>query len=177
MGSVSTGDERGVPPAAEIPIHRRLLPVLLPLLVNYPFTIYDGQIYDMVDAIRPFDQYTYRPYVVAVTLIGSMLLPVISMDGYGRWVIEERRRLDRWSAWRLGALVLAAVAVFVQCELAWEWTFHGFSGWWSLARLFGQVVGPAVGLLVPIVTLAIAVRWAIVRGRNALELRRSGTQP
>ncbi|HVG44056.1 MAG TPA: hypothetical protein VM890_04975 [Longimicrobium sp.] len=160
-------------PAVEIPIHRRLLPVLLPLLVNYPFTTYRGRLWELVEAIRPFDQYTYRPYVVLVTWIGSMLLPLVSIDGYARWVIGERRRIGEWSAWRLAALVLAAVAVVAQCQLSAEWTVESsLTRWWSLTLLFAAIGSPVVALLVSIVTLAIAARWALVRGRGAFQARR-----
>lgn len=157
--------------AADVSIRDRLLPILLPLLVNYPFWATSGLRFELFDAVVGFDRYNYRPYVVVMTSIGSVLLPGLSIRGYARWVIGERR-MDRWTATRLAALVAATLAVMAQCSLSTGWTVESpLMRWWSLLLLFGVIIWPVVGLLAPVVTAVYVGRWAFIRLRRAPALR------
>jgi hypothetical protein len=157
--------------ASAVSIRDRLLPILLPLLVNYPFWATRGLRSGLFDAVVGFDQYTYRPYVVVMTSIGSVLLPGLSIYGYARWVVGERQ-VDRWTATRLAALVLATLAVMAQCSLSTGWTVESpLTRWWSLPLLFGVIIWPAVGLLAAVVTAVYVGRWAFIHLRRTLAQR------
>jgi len=166
VNTISPRDSAASPANEPESTGRRLVSVLAPLVLNYPFTVKSGRVQDLFEKAVPFTPQTYLPYVALVTFIGSILLPVISMYGYVRLVLSERN-LRTWSVQRLGALVLATAAVIAQCELSRAWTVESPLGrWWSLLLFFGIFVSRAVEVLAPILTLVIAVRWATVRGRR-----------
>jgi hypothetical protein len=157
--------------ASAVSIRDRLLPILLPLLVNVPFWATRGLRWELFDAVVGFDQYNYRPYVVVMTSIGSVLLPGVSIRGYARWVVGERQ-VDHWTAARCAALVAATAAVMAQCGLSTGWTVESpLTRWWSLLLLFGVIIWPVVGLLAPVVTAVFVGRWAFGQLRRALVQR------
>ena len=145
----------------------RLDPIVYPLLVNYIFLLKTASVRDLYEAVIAPTPETARVYVFMATVVGSIVLPGISIGAYAIWLIGERKVVPGWSGWRLLTFFIATAAVVAQCELSREWTGESpLERWWSLTLLFGKLLSPAIELLVPLIMLAIAAWWLISRGRR-----------
>ena len=153
--------------SSEKSVSSRLDPILYPLLINWVLLLSNSQIRDLYETIVSPTPATSLAYIFFATLIGSVILPVVSIGAYAVWVLTERQ-VSRWAGGRLLALLLASAAVVAQCEISREWTADSpLGGWWSLTLLVGRLIGPVIELLTLIIMLVIAGQWVFGRGRRS----------